>query len=73
MKTALLSTFVAAATALAVVREGQAPLQLPSQADAELYLVETAPGETKWVTEDEKWELRRARLLHICVLSQANT
>ncbi|KAK8198013.1 hypothetical protein HDK77DRAFT_35099 [Phyllosticta capitalensis] len=59
MKTALLSTFVAAATALAVVREGQAPLQLPSQADAELYLVETAPGETKWVTEDEKWELRR--------------
>ncbi|CAG8981581.1 hypothetical protein HYALB_00010002 [Hymenoscyphus albidus] len=25
----------------------------------ELYLIELAPGETKWVTEEEKWELRR--------------
>lgn len=25
----------------------------------ETYLVETAPGETKWVTEEEKWEMRR--------------
>lgn len=25
----------------------------------EKYLVELAPGETRWVTEDEKWELRR--------------
>ncbi|KAK7417354.1 Leucine aminopeptidase 1 [Neonectria punicea] len=23
------------------------------------YLIETAPGKTQWVTEDEKWELRR--------------
>lgn len=23
------------------------------------FLVETAPGKTTWVTEDEKWELRR--------------
>jgi leucyl aminopeptidase len=28
-------------------------------ADSELYLVELAPGETQWVTEEEKWELRR--------------
>ncbi|KAI1502401.1 hypothetical protein F5X99DRAFT_160916 [Biscogniauxia marginata] len=26
----------------------------------ERYLVELSPGETRWVTEDEKWELRRA-------------
>ncbi|KAI5922547.1 Zn-dependent exopeptidase [Camillea tinctor] len=26
----------------------------------ERYLVELTPGETRWVTEDEKWELRRA-------------
>ncbi|KAI9158262.1 leucyl aminopeptidase [Paramyrothecium foliicola] len=25
----------------------------------ETYLVETAPGETKWVTEEDKWEMRR--------------
>jgi len=25
----------------------------------EKYLVELSPGETRWVTEDEKWELRR--------------
>ncbi|KAF7546816.1 hypothetical protein G7Z17_g8153 [Cylindrodendrum hubeiense] len=25
----------------------------------ETYLIETAPGKTQWVTEDEKWELRR--------------
>lgn len=25
----------------------------------ETYLVETAPGKTQWVTEDEKWEMRR--------------
>lgn len=25
----------------------------------EKFLIELAPGETRWVTEDEKWELRR--------------
>ena len=28
----------------------------------EKYLVEFRPGETRWVTEDEKWELRRVGL-----------
>jgi bacterial leucyl aminopeptidase len=27
--------------------------------DAELYLIELAPGKTLLVTEEEKWELRR--------------
>ncbi|ROW09571.1 hypothetical protein VMCG_02519 [Cytospora schulzeri] len=26
---------------------------------SEKYLIELAPGDTRWVTEDEKWELRR--------------
>lgn len=26
------------------------------------YLIELAPGDTRWVTEDEKWALRRASL-----------
>jgi leucyl aminopeptidase len=30
-----------------------------NEADAERYLIELAPGETQWVTEEEKWELRR--------------
>jgi hypothetical protein len=29
------------------------------EADSQLYLIELAPGETQWVTEEEKWELRR--------------
>jgi bacterial leucyl aminopeptidase len=27
----------------------------------ETFLIELAPGETAWVTEEEKWELRRVR------------
>jgi hypothetical protein len=26
---------------------------------AATFLIETAPGETRWVTEDQKWELKR--------------
>ncbi|KAH8679047.1 aminopeptidase-like protein [Tricladium varicosporioides] len=29
------------------------------KADNELYLIEVAPGKTQWVTEEQKWELRR--------------
>ena len=29
------------------------------QHDDDLYLVELAPGKTRWITENEKWELRR--------------
>lgn len=25
------------------------------------FLVETSPGETKWVTEEDKWEMKRVR------------
>lgn len=27
----------------------------------ETFLIELAPSETRWVTEEEKWELRRVR------------
>lgn len=30
---------------------------------SEKYLVELGPGDTRWVTEDEKWELRRVSSL----------
>jgi leucyl aminopeptidase len=35
----------------------QAPL-LPSP-DTEQYLIELSPGETRWITEEQKWELKR--------------
>jgi len=39
---------------LSQIVSGQNPL-----ASAEKYLIELAPGETQWVTDDEKWALRR--------------
>lgn len=35
----------------------------------EQFLLELAPGETKWATEDEKWELRRVSSA-ACFLAQ---
>jgi leucyl aminopeptidase len=32
-----------------------------NEADDERFLIEFAPGKTQWVTEEEKWELRRVR------------
>ena len=31
----------------------------PEVADSQQYLIELAPGKTQWVTEEDKWELRR--------------
>jgi hypothetical protein len=36
----------------------EAAEQLPSKTN-EKFLVELSPGETRWITEDEKWALRR--------------
>jgi len=30
--------------------------------DTEKYHIELAPGDTRWVTEDEKWALRRVSI-----------
>lgn len=35
----------------------------PEVAEAEKFHIELAPGETRWVTEEEKWELRRVCLI----------
>jgi leucyl aminopeptidase len=32
--------------------------------EEEQFLVELSPGKTQWVTEEEKWELRRVSLTH---------
>lgn len=36
------------------------PLEDDNPLSRELYLVEFEPGSTRWVTEGEKWDLRRA-------------
>ncbi|KAI4171344.1 MAG: hypothetical protein LQ348_006937 [Seirophora lacunosa] len=51
-------------TALAVVSvawsmSSNDQVVLSPNAEAEKYLIETAPGQTRWIEEDEKWALRR--------------
>jgi leucyl aminopeptidase len=39
------------------------PDGIPQSSDnGQKYHIELSPGETRWVTEDEKWELRRVNL-----------
>ena len=68
-------SLAATATALSIARPDQAALGVtpdqtargttPDQAalgvppDVEKFLIKLSPDETRWVTEDEKWALRR--------------
>ena len=45
-------------------------VRLGNGAVAERYLVELGPGETRWIKEDEKWELRRVHLSLLHSLSK---
>jgi len=47
------------AGALSFSQPKQAPLDAGAAEDR--YLIELAPGETRWIKEDEKWALRRVR------------
>ncbi|PNY22468.1 Peptide hydrolase [Tolypocladium capitatum] len=40
--------------------EGPPDRNLVLEPSTDLFLVETAPGETQWVTEEDKWDLRRS-------------
>jgi len=61
--TASVIALLAPATSARFVEEDEAShVQLHPEAQAsELYQIELSPGETRWVTEDQKWELRRVR------------
>lgn len=52
---------VALAAAAATPKEPQVVFQDPqiTTDESDQYLIELSPGETRWVTEDEKWALRR--------------
>ncbi|KAB8648459.1 hypothetical protein FH972_026117 [Carpinus fangiana] len=60
MKLSTLALLSTTANALSIGNpDSNRQLVLGPQADEQLYLVQTSPTETKWVTEDDKWELRR--------------
>ena len=52
---------VALVAAVATPKDPQVILQNPQVTidEPDEYLIELSPGETRWVTEDEKWALRR--------------
>lgn len=39
----------------------------------EQFLIELSPGETKWITEDQKWELRKAGINFMDITEDGNT
>lgn len=55
-----LCTLATAASALSLLEPDQAVLD--DNAQLEQYLIEVAPGDTRWICEDEKWRLRRVRV-----------
>lgn len=63
MKSSLLLSLysVSFAAALAHSKDPQIVLQNPQVTieEPDAYLIELSPGDTRWVTEEEKWALRR--------------
>ena len=60
MKYAYQLAFVATAvTALTISQHRPNAFDEQIPVSQERFLIELQPGETRWVTEDEKWELRR--------------
>lgn len=58
----LLAVLLPAASARFVIPDEPDHMQLHPDGiaqDTQKYHIELAPGDTRWVTEDEKWELRR--------------
>ena len=67
MKSSLLLLLyaAAAATALSAPREPQVILQEPTLVEPDEHLIELSPGETRWIKEAEKWELRKVSVTEI--------
>jgi len=67
MKSSLLFSLYAAAavTALSAPREPQVILQEPTLVEPDEYLIELSPGETRWIKEAEKWELRKVSVTEL--------
>jgi hypothetical protein len=56
-----------AATAAVLPSRDQTPLQEAlREYEEEHFLIELGPDELKWVTEEEKWRIRRVRCFETC-------
>ena len=67
MKSSLLLLLYAAAavTALSAPQEPQVILQEPTLVEPDEHLIELSPGETRWIKEAEKWELRKVSVTEL--------
>lgn len=70
---ALAATFTAV-TALSIDTRSQqqTPLDGKQHLAQDLCLIELSPGETRWVAEEDKWELKRVRIATRTALSSAS-
>lgn len=59
LQTLLAASLAALAASLSIARGPDQAFIGNEGADEADYLIELAPGETRWIKEDEKWELRR--------------
>jgi leucyl aminopeptidase len=60
LSTVSLLALSAAAVNARFVEQHETNQVVLADVEEQLYLIELAPGKTQWVTEEEKWELRRA-------------
>jgi leucyl aminopeptidase len=75
-----LSTALTLGAAVQLSSAAAVPQQVPlgshplenTQLPSEKYLIELAPYQTRWVTEEEKWELKLVRLDDCDILNPAN-
>jgi leucyl aminopeptidase len=65
----LLALSALVASTLSVPERQQVALGDHEIAAPERYLIEINPGETQWVTEDDKWALKRVRLSSALLLT----
>lgn len=55
----IISVLVTASITTAIYLPDNVAINQQTQLSSdELFLIELTPGETRWVTEDEKWQLR---------------
>ncbi|ROT40542.1 leucyl aminopeptidase [Sodiomyces alkalinus F11] len=57
--TALSLLLQAASARFTIENEADNVVLNPNEVDQQTFLIELAPGDTRWVTEEEKWELKR--------------
>lgn len=60
-----------AGTLVAAVAASALPHTDQHQLGLEQFLIELSPGETRWVTEDEKWALKRVCLAVRCSIAKS--